>query len=92
MKKTRKRALPPCKANEVCSTLFAPNTLFLDEAKAGVSRESLVKALQAEGVRASVWEYPENHKFAIYSEPQWWHHPVDVPKVLPGTDTVNARA
>ena len=28
----------------------------------------------------------------IYSEPQWWHHPVDVPKVLPGTDEVNARA
>ena len=71
---------------------YSGNTLFFDEAKAGMSRDAAVKALQAEGVNVSVWEYPENHKCAIYSEPQWWHHPVDVPKVLPGTDEVNARA
>ncbi len=68
------------------------NLVFFDEAKAGISRAAAVRALQAEGVGLSVWEYPENHKCTIYSEPQWWHHPIDLPKVLPGTDEVNARA
>ncbi|MEN6458856.1 MAG: aminotransferase class I/II-fold pyridoxal phosphate-dependent enzyme [Thermoguttaceae bacterium] len=82
---------PVCRPDQDRVYYFG-NTLFLDEAKAGISREKLIKALKAEGVAVSVWEYPENHKFAIYSEPQWWHHPVDVPKVLPGTEEVNRRA
>lgn len=71
---------------------YSGNLLFLDEASAGISRTALVKALEAEGVSAGVWEYPENHKYAIYSEPQWWHHPIDVPKKLPGCEEVNRRA
>ena len=71
---------------------YSSNMLFLDETKAGASREAVVKALQAEGVSASSGSYPENHKCAIYSEPQWWHHPVNVPKVLPGCQEVNSRA
>ena len=71
---------------------YSGNLLLFDEAKARMSRAVAAKALQAEGVNVSVWEYPENHKCAMYSEPQWWHHPVNVPKVLPGTDEVNARA
>ncbi|MCE5266893.1 MAG: DegT/DnrJ/EryC1/StrS family aminotransferase [Planctomycetaceae bacterium] len=82
---------PVCRPDQERVYYFG-NTLFLDEAKAGISRTALVNALKAEGVSVSVWEYPENHKFAIYSEPQWWHHPVDVPKALPGTDEVNRRA
>ncbi len=71
---------------------YSGNMIFLDEAAAGVSRAAVAKALRAEGVSLSVWEYPENHKYAIYSEPQWWHHPINVPKVLPGCEEVNSRA
>jgi perosamine synthetase len=70
---------------------YSSNQLFLDEKQAGMSRATVLKALQAEGVNVSVWEYPENHKCAVYSEPQWWHHPPQIPKVLPGCQEVNSR-
>ena len=56
-----------------------------------MSRDKIVKALAAEGVSAGEGSYPENHKCTIYSEPQWWHHPVNVPKVLHGCEEVNAK-
>jgi dTDP-4-amino-4,6-dideoxygalactose transaminase len=65
------------------------NMLILDRAKAGFSRDALVKALQAEGVRASFWDYPEQHKLKIYSEAKWWHHKPEIPADLPGTTQVN---
>lgn len=71
---------------------YNSNVLFLDSAKAGVTREKLVKALQTEGVAASVFEYPENHTYAIYHEPQWWHHAPNVPKDLPGGRETNSRS
>lgn len=70
---------------------YNTNMLFLDEKKAGVSRGKIIKALEAEGVSICAGSYPENHKCAVYSEPQWWHHPVDVPKVLHGCEEVNAK-
>ncbi len=70
---------------------YSSNMLFLDEAKAGISRAAVVKALQAEGVAASVFEYPENHKYTIYREPQWWHHLPTLPKFLAGCHHVNSR-
>ncbi len=82
---------PVCRKDQNRVYYFT-NMLFLDEVKAGASREAIANALQAEGVPATCGSYPENHKYAIYSEPQWWHHPVDVPKVLPGCEEVNARA
>ena len=48
----------------------------------------LVRMLKAEGVRASIWDYPEQHKLKIYSEAKWWHHPPKIPD-LPGTAQVN---
>jgi hypothetical protein len=39
-------------------------------------------------VRASFWDYPEQHKLKIYSEAKWWHHPPVIPD-LPGTREVN---
>ncbi|MHB1033073.1 MAG: DegT/DnrJ/EryC1/StrS family aminotransferase [Pirellulales bacterium] len=84
-------AEPVCRKDQE-RVYYSSNLLFLDEAKAGVSRDAVVKALQAEGVSASSGAYPENHRSAIYAEPEWWHHPVDVPKVLPGCQQVNARA
>lgn len=68
---------------------YYANMLLLDQAKAGFSRNQLLKALKAEGVRANVWIYPEQHKFAIYSEEKWWHHKPQVPKVLPGCEQMN---
>ena len=68
---------------------YNASMLLLDEKKAGFSRNALVKALQAEGVRASVWDYPEQHKLKIYSEAKWWHHAPKIPESMPGTTEVN---
>jgi dTDP-4-amino-4,6-dideoxygalactose transaminase len=68
---------------------YSANMLLLDSTKAGFSREALLKALKAEGVHASVWDYPEQHKLKIYSEAKWWHHPPVIPTSMPGTDYVN---
>jgi dTDP-4-amino-4,6-dideoxygalactose transaminase len=67
------------------------NMLFLDPAKAGFHRGQLVKALQAEGVRASFWDYPEQHKLKIYSEAKWFHHAPTIPESMPGNAHVNAH-
>ncbi len=66
--------------------------LFLDEAKAGCSREAVIRALQAEGVRAGLGTYDEQHKYVLYSEAKWWHHPVVIPDDLHGTTQVNRMA
>ena len=68
---------------------YHANMLLLDSAKAGFSRDALVKALKAEGVGVSTWVYPEQHKLTIYSEPQWWHHPPVIPTSMPGNDYIN---
>ena len=68
---------------------YSANMLFLDEQKAGITREKMVGALKAEGVRASVWEYPEQHNYTIYHEAKWWHHPPVIPTSMPGGMQVN---
>ena len=70
---------------------YNANMLFLDARKAGFSRDALLKALVAEGVRATTWVYPEQHKLKIYAEAKWWHHPVKVPSSMPGSEWVNAN-
>ncbi len=67
---------------------YFANMLLLDPDKAGFSRDALVKALQAEGVRLHTWAYPEQHKLKIYSEAKWWHHPPIIPTSMPGTDSI----
>jgi len=79
---------PRCRTDQKRVYYWA-NMLCLDEQKAGFSRDSLVKALVAEGVRASVWDYPEQHKLKIYGEAKWWHHPPTLPAHLPGDEQVN---
>src|ERR1051325_3711587 len=73
---------------------YAINQLFLDEKKAGLTREQITKALKAEGVRFGGFSggYPEQQKYALYAEAKWWHHPVTIPKSLPGTEQVNRTA
>ncbi len=68
---------------------YNANMLLLDEKKAGFKRNALLKALQAEGVKASIWDYPEQHKLKIYSEAKWWHHAPTIPAKMPGTYHVN---
>jgi perosamine synthetase len=66
------------------------NMLLLDEKKAGFKRDALLKTLKAEGVRASIWDYPQQHKLKIYSEAKWWHHPPAIPESMPGNEQINA--
>jgi dTDP-4-amino-4,6-dideoxygalactose transaminase len=67
------------------------NLLFMDFKKLGFARETLVKALQSEGVHARFWDYPEQHKLKIYSEAKWWHHRPQIPESMPGNAYVNAN-
>jgi dTDP-4-amino-4,6-dideoxygalactose transaminase len=69
---------------------YNASMLLLDEKKAGFKRDALLKALQAEGVRATVWDYPEQHKLRIYSEARWWHHAPTIPESMPGNKQVNS--
>jgi dTDP-4-amino-4,6-dideoxygalactose transaminase len=82
---------PVCRKDQE-RVYYNTNMIFLDPEKAGMSRAKVIKALAAEGVGIGAGDYPENHKCAVYSEPQWWHHPVNVPKVLPGCEEVNSRS
>ncbi len=68
---------------------YANNLLFIDEAKAGLSRETAVKALQAEGVQISVYTWILLHTMPIFQEARWWHHAPEAPGRLPGSDQVN---
>lgn len=79
---------PRCRPDQKRAYYHA-NMLLLDSAKAGFSRDALVKALKAEGVGVTTWVYPEQHKLTIYHEPQWWHHPPVIPMSMPGNDYIN---
>ncbi len=68
---------------------YTGNMLLIDFAKLGVPRDTIVKALKAEGVPASFWDYPEQHKLKIYSEAKWWHHAPKIPASMPGNEWVN---
>jgi dTDP-4-amino-4,6-dideoxygalactose transaminase len=67
---------------------YAWNMLFIDEAKAGISREAAVKALRAEGVETSALAYPLQHTMPLYRETKLWHHLPAIPE-LPGSDKAN---
>jgi len=65
------------------------NMLLIDFQKLGVPRETIIKALKAEGVTVSAWDYPEQHKLKIYSEAKWWHHAPKIPASMPGNHWIN---
>jgi perosamine synthetase len=83
-------AEPRCRPDQK-RVYYNGNMLMVGFKKLGVSRESVVKALKAEGVRASFWDYPEQHKLKIYAEAKWWHHPPAVPESMPGNAHVNGN-
>jgi perosamine synthetase len=88
---TRLRGIaePLCRPDQ-SRVYYHGNMLLFDFATLGFSRDTLLKALRAEGVRASFWDYPEQHKLKIYSEAKWWHHPPTIPPAMPGNAHVNA--
>ncbi len=81
---------PRCRPDQQ-RVYYNGNMLFVDFRRLGFSRGTLVAALRAEGVRASFWDYPEQHKLRIYSEAKWWHHPPNIPAAMPGNTQVNAN-
>jgi len=81
---------PRCRPDQQ-RAYYNANMLFVDFKKVGFSRDQLVKALKAEGVSASFWDYPEQHKLKIYSEAKWWHHPPKIPSSMPGNSYVNGN-
>jgi len=62
------------------------SVLFIDPAKAGMSRDAARKALRAEGARVGTLNYCVSHRDAVYQEPDWWHHPPVIPDRLPGLE------
>jgi dTDP-4-amino-4,6-dideoxygalactose transaminase len=88
--------LPGLSYPQTCSdakrVYWASNKIFVDEHKAGAPLGQILKALRAEGVAASPGAYDEQHRYKLYSEAKWWHHPVVIPDDLKGTTQVNAQA
>ncbi len=82
---------PHCRA-DAKRVYWGSHVLFLDEAKAGCPKETLLKALRAEGVQISPGAYDEQHRYRLYAEAKWWHHPVAIPEDLHGTTEVNKTA
>jgi dTDP-4-amino-4,6-dideoxygalactose transaminase len=80
---------PRCRPDQK-RVYYNGNLLFVDFKQLGCSRPNLIKTLKAEGVRATFWDYPEQHKLKIYSEAKWWHHPPQIPESMPGNAAVNA--
>lgn len=70
---------------------YAWNALFIDEKEAGMTRETAVKALKAEGVNTGALSYTLQHKLPLYAEAEWWHHLPEIPD-LPGSEQANATA
>jgi dTDP-4-amino-4,6-dideoxygalactose transaminase len=81
---------PRCRPDQK-RAYYNTSMLFVDFKKLGFSRDKLVKALKAEGVSVSFWDYPEQHKLKIYSEAKWWHHPPKIPASMPGNAYVNGN-
>ncbi|MBP8132183.1 MAG: DegT/DnrJ/EryC1/StrS family aminotransferase [Candidatus Hydrogenedentes bacterium] len=73
---------------------YAANLMFIDEKKVGMSRETAVKALQAEGVDVGEYSWTLLHTYPIFSEEKWWRHmPVlPAPDSVPGCDEANRTA
>lgn len=70
---------------------YDANVLFVEESEAGISRDRLIQALNAEGVAAKPFIYRLQHKCALYAEEGWWHHKPTIPE-LPGSEKANATS
>ncbi len=71
---------------------YSKNMMFIDEAKAGISREKALQALQAEGVDVSAFTWTLLHTYPIFSEEKYWRHMPVLPEAVPGCDQANRQA
>lgn len=81
---------PHCRPDQK-RVYYHRNMLLVDFKNAGFSRDALVKALKAEGVDVTFWDYPEQHKLKIYSEAKWWDHAPTIPESMPGDAYINGN-
>jgi dTDP-4-amino-4,6-dideoxygalactose transaminase len=81
---------PHCRPDQKRAYYYR-NMLLIDFKKVGFSRDALIKALTAEGVDVTFWDYPEQHKLKIYSEAKWFHHAPQIPASMPGNAYINAN-
>lgn len=70
---------------------YSWNMLFIDEGEAGVSRERVIAALQAEGVQADPLAYRLQHEQPLYRKTEFWDHLPEIPE-LPGSKKANATS
>ena len=82
---------PTCRP-DMKRVYYSTNLMFLDEAKAGMSRDACVKALAAEGVSVSSYGWSLLHNYPFFQEEKWWHHAPADPGELPGCDQANHTA
>lgn len=71
---------------------YSKNMLFIDEAKAGISREKAIQALQAEGVDVTAFTWTLLHTYPIFSEEKYWRQMPVLPEAVPGCDQANQQA
>ncbi len=67
------------------------NNLSINPAAAGMSRDTAIKALKAEGVAVGTLNYSVSHRDTVFNEPEWWHHAPVIPERLPGLDEALAN-
>ncbi|HNZ48859.1 MAG TPA: DegT/DnrJ/EryC1/StrS family aminotransferase [Candidatus Hydrogenedentes bacterium] len=71
---------------------YSKNMLFIDEAKAGMSRENAIAALQAEGVDVTAFTWTLLHTYPIFGESKYWRQMPVLPDAVPGCDQANRQA
>jgi dTDP-4-amino-4,6-dideoxygalactose transaminase len=82
---------PICRSD--CQRVYYSGShLFIDPAKAGMSRDACVKALQAEGVPINGYGWALLHKYVMFREEKWWPHLPILPDKVPGCDEANQTA
>ena len=69
---------------------YNSNMLMFDEKKAGMKRAAVVKALEAEGVKADAFRWTLLHTYPFFKEAKWWNHQPADPGRLPGCEQANA--
>ena len=77
--------------SDVERVFYSANRFLFNETEAGMSRDSCIKALKAEGVSVGKASAQFQCDAPAYHEPQWWHHMPIIADHFPGAEEVNRR-
>ena len=77
--------------SDVERVYYSANRFLFNETEAGMSRETCIKALKAEGVSVRAAGAQFQCDAPAYHEPQWWHHMPIIADRFPGAEEVNRR-